>query len=95
MKKQNLLTSKILGIIVAGLAVSSLGSAIAEESTGEKIGSEARDTKVTAKKHMRKGKKKVRDATGNHSTTEDMKDGANNAMDSTKAGAEKLKDKVD
>ena len=70
-------------------------SAFAEETTGEKIDSSARDAKASTKKTMRKGKKKVRDATGNGSVKEDTKDAAKNAGDSLTNTAKDLKNKVD
>ena len=64
----------------------------AEESM-EKAKKTAKDTNENAKrdikKHARKGKKHVRDATGNEDKVQDMKDEANNAADSVEAEANK------
>lgn len=86
---------KAFGVLVTGAVLGLSGAAFANETTGEKITSGARDVKVDAKKSVRKGKKKVRDATGNGSIVEDAKDVGNNTMDSMDAGAKKMKDKVD
>lgn len=94
MNKNNMM-GKTLGVLVTGAILGLCLSAFAEETTGEKITSGARDVKVDAKKSVRKGKKKVRNATGNGSIVEDAKDVGNNTMDSMDAGAKKMKDKVD
>ena len=83
--------SLALSLVFALTAV----SAFAEETTGEKMDSSVRDAKAGTKKTMRKGKKKVRDATGNGSVKEDMKDAAKNTGDSLENTAKDVKNKVD
>lgn len=67
----------------------------AEETVGEKVESSAREGKTSTKKGWRKTKKKVRDATGNSSITEDTKDAAKNVGDSVSDTAKDVKNKVD
>lgn len=69
--------------------------AIAEETTGEKVQTKIEGTQNDAKQTGRKVKKKVRDATGNSSVTEDMKDGAKNVGDDIEHGVKKTKRKMD
>jgi peptidoglycan hydrolase CwlO-like protein len=72
-----------------------LNAVHAEETTGEKIEDKASEVKKDTKKSGRKFKKSVRDATGNHSATDDAKDSLNNAGDDISHGAKKIKNKVD
>lgn len=67
----------------------------AEETTSEKVGKEVNDVKRAVKKKSRAAKKNIRDATGNSSTLEDLKDGARNAGDAVSDKAEEVKNKVD
>ena len=67
----------------------------AEESTSEKVEASAQDGVNQTKRAYRKTKKKVRDATGNESTKEDIKDNAKNAGDDINAKSKELKNKVD
>ena len=71
------------------------GSVYAEETTGEKVSETARDVKKNTKKNYRKAKKNVRDATGNGSVVEDVKDGTKNVGDSIENSAKDVKNKVD
>lgn len=67
----------------------------AEENTSEKVGKEVNDAKRAVKKKGRAAKKGLRDATGNSSTSEDLKDGAKNAGEAVSDKAEEVKNKVD
>ena len=68
---------------------------IADETAGEAAVSEARAGKNKTKRAWRGTKKDVRDATGNGSVKEDIKDGAKNVGDSVEGAAKTAKDKVD
>jgi hypothetical protein len=84
--------------ITAALFTMSAGlsySARAEETTGEKVQNAGDEGWKDTKKAGRKMKKKTRDATGNSSVKEDVKDGANNVGDSVETGAKKVERKVD
>jgi hypothetical protein len=70
-------------------------SARAEETAGEKVQNAGDEAWKDTKKGGRKLKKKTRDATGNSSVKEDVKDSANNAGDSLETGAKKVERKVD
>lgn len=69
--------------------------AYAEETNGEKVENHMDEAKKDVKHHARKAKRKVRNATGNHSTTEDVKDATKDAGDSVSTEATKLKRKAD
>ncbi len=68
---------------------------IANETAGEAAVSEGRSAKNKTKRAWRKTKKNVRDATGNESVKEDIKDGAKNVGDSVEDAAKTAKDKID
>jgi hypothetical protein len=68
---------------------------VAEETNVEKMQNKTDDVITDTKKNFRKGKKKVRDATGHHSTKEDIKDKAKDIGDSVEDGATKVKRKID
>jgi hypothetical protein len=70
-------------------------TAIANETAGESAVSEGRAAKNKTKRAWRGTKKDVRDATGNSSIKEDVKDGAKNVGDSVEGAAKTTKDKVD
>jgi len=78
----------MIALMVVGVSVSLVGTSfipvVAEETTKEKIETKTDDVTRKTKKEYRKAKKKVRDATGNSSLKEDIKD-----------GAKKIKRKVD
>jgi len=88
------LTAAIFALAI-GIHRTTANKLFAEETTGEKIQNKAGDVNVGAKKTVRKAKKKIRDATGNHSLKEDIKDQARNAGDSIENTAKKIKRKVD
>ncbi len=61
------------------------------ESATEKVKEGASDGKKNAKKKYRKAKKKIRDATGNNSPVEDVKDAGRNLDDEVKDKTDDLK----
>lgn len=67
----------------------------AEETTVEKVQNKLDDVQTDAKIHMRKQKKAVREATGNESVKEDLRDAALNTQDRISNEARKLKRKLD
>ena len=90
--------SNLKHILIPVLSVAftlSVVSAFGEETSGEKLNSEARDAKSSTKKNWRKTKKTVRDATGNGSMKADAKDTAKNVGDSVEDAAKDVKNKVD
>jgi hypothetical protein len=70
-------------------------TAVADETTGEKIENRADDAGKNLKKSGRKVRRKVRNATGHGSLGKDIKDAGNDAGDELNTGAKKLKRKVD
>jgi uncharacterized membrane protein YtjA (UPF0391 family) len=85
----------VLGVMLAlmfGFSFSLPQKAHADESAGQKVNDAAHDTTTTAKKKSRHAKKEVRDATGNHSVKEDVKDSAKDAKDDVSNSADKAKD---
>jgi hypothetical protein len=87
----------IYGLTVAAIALTAgfSYSARAEETAGEKVQNAGDEAWKDTKKGGRKLKKKTRDATGNSSAKEDMKDSAKNVGDSVETGANKVERKVD
>jgi hypothetical protein len=67
----------------------------AEETVGEKMEANGRETKTSIKKGARKVKKNVRDATGRSSIVEDTKDSLRNSRDETSDKLKEIKNKVD
>ncbi len=75
--------------------VSGMKTAIAEETTSDKIQNEAGDAKTKARKAGRAVKRKARKATGNDSLMKDAEDKAKDIGDDISNDADKLKRKVD
>jgi uncharacterized protein (DUF2141 family) len=67
----------------------------ANETAVESVQNSVGDAKTDTKKGGRSAKKKIRDATGNGSMTEDVKDTAKNAGDDISNTASKVKRKAD
>lgn len=82
-------------LVLAGATLSLAPSVKAEETRGEKIEAGAKDAKTTVKKKGRKLKKKIRDATGNESIVEDVKDGAKNLKDDASDKIDETKNRID
>ncbi|MBN8554363.1 MAG: hypothetical protein J0L93_02870 [Deltaproteobacteria bacterium] len=87
----------LLGITLAAVAATFVwnSSVQAEETTSEKIQDKAEETNKNLKQTGRKVKKTVRDATGNSSVKEDLKDEGRNVKDEVKHQGKKIKRKVD
>lgn len=72
----------------------SFEDAYSEESIGDRVANQSGDVSTNTKKAPRKARKKVRDGTGNQSTTQDIQDATNNAGDEVSNSAKKIKRKV-
>ena len=92
-------TLKTLMALLAGvvffLAAGVSLTAVANETTGEKIESKMDETGKDMKKSGRKMKRKIRNATGRGSLGKDLKDAGNDAGDEIDTGAKKLKRKAE
>lgn len=91
----SLLRGKKPALVIAFLALSLSGGAFAETTTAEKAENAVQDAKTGSKKAVRKVKKGIRDATGNESAKEDLKDSAKNAGDELSDATKKAENKVD
>ena len=81
--------------LLTSLSLPPVEMVIAEETMVEKIENKAEKVGKDTKKNYRKAKKKVRDATGNSSVTEDLKDTSKNIGDELEHQGKKIKRKVD
>lgn len=87
--------SALLGFCAATLPGVLVSTLFAEETMKESVEIKVDEIKKDAKKTGRKIKKTVRDATGNKSLVEDVKDSVHNAEDEVEHGVKTIKKKVD
>jgi len=89
------LSSKFIFYALIATLLLPFSKILSETTTTEKIQNEGDEAAKSLKKNSRKVKKKIRDATGNHSFTEDIKDSGKNLGDDVKTKAKKAKRKID
>ena len=87
-------TLSTLGLIALIAGAASIPDSRADDTMETKVKNTAEDAKTNSKKKVRKGKKAVRDATGNGDVVKDAKDSINNAGDDIKGSANKLNNKA-
>ena len=87
---------RIIGLALALLAVGPLvcsTGAFAEESMTNQVKDSVGEGKVATKKMVRKGKRKIRNATGNESVGKDIRDMGSDVKDDVTNTVEKVKRK--